>query len=76
MNDSAGIASSAGTLLPAMPARRHGSIHPAWKPTNRRLSAKDTLRAGAFMLCYLAAYAAAGYLGVMMVEWVWLRIFG
>jgi len=37
---------------------------------------KDSITAGAFMLFYLAAYGAAGYLGVMLVEWAWMRIFG
>ncbi len=37
---------------------------------------KDSLRAGAFMLFYLAAYAAAGYAGLAFVEWAWMRVFG
>lgn len=53
-----------------------GAIAPAWEPSNKRATMKDSITAGAFLLFYLAAYAAAGYLGVMFVEWAWMRMFG
>lgn len=76
MNEPAGVASHTGTLLPPMAARKPGAIRPAWKPSNRRISKKDSIRAGAFLILYMAAYGAAGYAGVMFIEWVWMRIFG
>ena len=62
--------------MPTMAAAETGTIRPTWEPSNRRPSRKDSITAGLFMLAYLAAYAAAGYLGVMFVEWAWMRIFG
>ena len=59
-----------------MAARARGAIQPAWEVSNRRISKKDSLRAGAFLILYMAAYGAAGYAGVMFIEWVWMRIFG
>ena len=76
MNDPAAIANHAGTLLPPMAARSRGAIQPTWEPSNKRLSKKDTFTAGAFLIFYMAAYLAAGYAGVTMIEWVWMRIFG
>jgi hypothetical protein len=76
MNDPTAVANRAGTLLPPMAARSRGAIEPAWKPSSKRLSKKDTLTAGAFMIFYVAAYLAAGYAGVTMIEWVWMRVFG
>lgn len=51
-------------------------MQPAWEPSKRRLSKKDTITAGAFLLFYLAAYLAAGYAGVTLIEWTWMRMFG
>lgn len=59
-----------------MAARSRGSIQPAWEPSKRRLSKKDTITASTFLLFYLAAYLAAGYAGVTLIEWAWMRIFG
>ena len=60
--------------MPTMAAP--GAIRPAWEPSTKRATMKDSITAGAFILFYLAAYAAAGYLGVTLVEWAWMRIFG
>jgi hypothetical protein len=76
MNDPAGIANHAGVFLPPMAAPSRGAIQPTWEPSQKRLSNKDTLTAGAFMIFYLAAYWAAGYSGVTMIEWAWMRVFG
>lgn len=62
--------------MPTMAAAAPGAIRPVWEPSNRRATARDSITATAFMLFYLAAYAAAGYLGVMFIEWAWMRIFG
>jgi hypothetical protein len=59
-----------------MAARSHGTIQPTWEPSKRRLSKKDTITVSAFLLFYLAAYLAAGYAGVTLIEWAWMRIFG
>jgi hypothetical protein len=76
MNDPAGIVSHAGTLLPPMAATSRVSIQPTWEPSKSQLSKKDTITASAFLLFYLAAYLAAGYAGVTLIEWAWMRIFG
>ena len=76
MNEQAGIATHAGPLLAPMPARSRGAIRPAWEPSSRHLSIKDSLTAGAFMILYMAAYLAAGFAGVTFMEWAWMRAFG
>jgi len=76
MNEPAGVVTHTGALMPTMAAAAPGAIRPAWEPSNRRPTTRDSLTAGVFMLFYLAAYAAAGYLGVMFIEWAWMRIFG
>jgi len=75
MNEPAGAASHAGVLLPPMAARSHGLVQPAWEPPIRRLSMKDSVRAGAFLIFCLAAYWAAGYAGVTLIEWAWMKVF-
>jgi hypothetical protein len=37
---------------------------------------KDSVRAGAFLIGCLALYFAAGYAGVTLIEWAWMKIFG
>jgi hypothetical protein len=37
---------------------------------------KDSVRAGAFLIFYLALYGAAGYAGITLIEWVWMKVFG
>ena len=76
MNEAAGAVTGTGALIPTMAAAAPGAIRPAWEPSNRRPTTRDSLTAGVFMLFYLAAYAVAGYLGVMFIEWAWMRIFG
>jgi len=36
---------------------------------------KDSVRAGAFLIFCLAAYWAAGYAGVTLIEWAWMKVF-
>jgi hypothetical protein len=76
MNERAGIATRAGTLAPTMPRRARIEVVRAWESPPRRLSMKDSITAGAFMIVYMAAYLAAGFAGVTIMEWVWMRIFG
>jgi hypothetical protein len=59
-----------------MAGRGSGAIRPAWEPPRKRLSIKDSIRASAFLTCYTAAYMAAGYAGVALIEWVWMQMFG
>jgi hypothetical protein len=37
---------------------------------------KDSIRAGAFLILYMALYGAAGYAGITLIEWVWIEVFG
>jgi hypothetical protein len=37
---------------------------------------KDSVRAGAFLIFYLALYLAAGYAGIALIEWTWMKAFG
>lgn len=76
MNEPAGVASRAGVLLPPMAARSRGPVQPAWEPRIRRLSMKDSVRAGAFLFFCLAVYGAAGYAGISLIEWAWMKVFG
>jgi hypothetical protein len=76
MNEPLGAASHAGGLLPPMAARSRGPVQPVWEPSVRRLSTTDSVRAGAFLICYLAAYLAAGYAAITLIEWMWTRAFG
>jgi len=74
MNE-AGGASHAGSLLPRIAAPPRGPIRPAWQPSKRRLSTRESVRACAFLMFYTAAYLAAGYAGVTFIEWVWMSVF-
>jgi len=76
MNEPAGVAAHAGALLPPMAARTRGPVQPAWEPANRRLSKIDSIRAGAFLILYLATYLAAGYAAIAALEWAWIQVFG
>ena len=76
MNEQAGIASDAGTLVPTMPRRARIELVRAWEAPPKKPSTKDSFRAGAFLIFYLAAYLAAGFAGVTFMEWAWMRIFG
>jgi hypothetical protein len=62
--------------MPGMPTRARIEVVRAWEVPPKKLSIKDSIRAGAFMVAYLAAYLAAGYLGVTVMEWAWMRVFG
>jgi hypothetical protein len=37
---------------------------------------KDSVRAGAFLFFCLAVYGAAGYAGISLIEWAWMKVFG
>jgi hypothetical protein len=76
VNEQASIANQAGTLIPTMAGRTHIEVVRAWEAPPRKLSMKDSITAGTFMVFYLAAYLAAGYVGVTFMEWAWMRIFG
>lgn len=58
-----------------MAARTRGPVQPAWEPVNRRLSKKDSVRAGAFLIFYLAMYMAAGYAAITLLAWAWMQVF-
>jgi hypothetical protein len=76
MNDQASIATHVGGLVRTMPPRAHIEVVRVWEPPPTKLSLKDSITASAFMVIYLAAYLAAGYVGVTFMEWAWMRIFG
>jgi hypothetical protein len=72
MNDQASIATHVGGLVRPMPPRAQIEVVRVWEPPPQKLSLIESLRAGAFMVVYLAA----GYVGVTFMEWAWMRIFG
>jgi hypothetical protein len=76
MNDPAGVASHAGALLPTMPSQAPVEVLPRWEPAPKQLSMMESVSASAFLVFYLVAYLAAGYVGVTFMEWAWMRIFG
>ena len=73
MNEPAG---PGGGKLPPMAARSRDALGPAGDRSSRTASLGDSLRACALFISYTAAYLAAGYAGLAVVEWVWIRIFG
>ena len=48
---------------------------PDWQGLRRKPSIGDSLTTVAFLLVYVAAYAAAGRAGLALVEWAWAAIF-
>jgi len=76
MNDQAGVAAHPGALIPAMPMRARGEVVRVWEPPPKKLSLMESVSAGAFLAFYLAAYLAAGFAGVSVMEWAWMRVFG
>ena len=79
MNEQAGIASHPPLIMAEyapMAARSSEPVPQIWERSPRRLSAKDTFTSSAFLIFYMAAYLAAGYVGVTFMEWAWMRIFG
>jgi hypothetical protein len=76
MSEQAGIAGHAGALLAPMPASVHREVVRIWEPPPKKVSLKESLIAGAFLLFYLAAYLTAGFAGVSFIEWAWMRVFG
>jgi hypothetical protein len=79
MNEHAGIARHSPMILAGrapMAGRAHIEVVRAWESPPKRLSMKDSFRAGAFLIFYLVAYLAAGFVGVTFMEWAWMRIFG
>lgn len=59
-----------------MAARPRGEVVRVWEPPPKKLSLLESVSAGAFLISYLAAYLAAGFAGVSVMEWAWMRIFG
>ncbi len=59
-----------------MAARTRGAVQRGWEPPPTKLSIRDSLSAGAFLVFYLAAYLTAGFAGVSLIEWAWMRVFG
>ncbi|HXO44843.1 MAG TPA: hypothetical protein VN846_05200 [Candidatus Cybelea sp.] len=76
MSDPAGLATHAGTLLTPIPTRSHAEVVRVWVPRPKKLLARDSITAGAFLVLYLAVYLTAGFAGVNLIEWVWMRVFG
>jgi hypothetical protein len=59
-----------------MAVRSRCEVVRVWEPSPKKLSLKDSLSAGAFLVFYLAAYLTAGFAGVTFIEWAWMRVFG
>ncbi len=76
MNDPAGVAAHPGALLPSVATRARCEVVRVWEPPPKKLSLLESVSAGAFLAFYLAAYLAAGFVGVSVMEWAWMRVFG
>ncbi|MGA8366923.1 MAG: hypothetical protein ACLQMT_10545 [Candidatus Acidiferrales bacterium] len=46
------------------------------EPSSAKYGIQDSFAAGALMLLYVAAYIAAGFASLALLEWAWVRIFG
>lgn len=70
------MSEAVSTFLPRVAVRSRNAIEqlPASLPGRPTLT--NSIAAGAFLVFYLAAYLAAGFAGMAMLEWAWLRIFG
>jgi hypothetical protein len=75
MNDQAELAGHTGTFLTPIPNRTHCEVVRVWEPPPKKVSPRDSLTAGAFLVLYLAVYMTAGFAGVNFVEWAWMRVF-
>jgi hypothetical protein len=76
MNEQAGLATHAGTLLTPIPARPPAEVVRIWQPRPKKLLPRESIAAGVFLVLYLAVYLTAGFAGVNLIEWVWMRVFG
>jgi hypothetical protein len=76
MSDQAGLASHAGAFLAPVSTRTRCEVVRVWERGPKMLSLRDSLTAGAFLLLYLAVYLTAGFAGVNLIEWAWMRVFG
>jgi hypothetical protein len=55
-------------------SRRHFPIATGWNVPSSKPSKAQSVKACAFLLGYLAAYLAAGYGAIALVERVWLAL--
>jgi hypothetical protein len=55
-------------------SRRHFPIATGWNVPSTKPSKAHSVKACAFLLGYLAAYLAAGYGAITLVERVWLAL--
>ncbi len=76
MNDQVGIAAHPGALLPSVATRASCEVVRVWEPPPKKLSLIESVGAGAFLIFYLGVYLAAGFVGVSVMEWAWMRVFG
>jgi len=75
MSEQVGVSGPAGTRLPPMAGRTRGAVQRGWEPPPKKLSLKDSVSAGAFLVFYLVAYLMAGFAGVTFMEWAWMQVF-
>ncbi|MBZ5695862.1 MAG: hypothetical protein LAN36_10955 [Acidobacteriia bacterium] len=70
------MSEAVSTFLPPVATRSRNMVEelPASLPGQPTL--KNSIAAVAVLVLYLAAYMAAGFAGLAMLEWAWLRIFG
>jgi hypothetical protein len=45
-------------------------------PSPRKLPVKDSVLACLFLSLYVGTYMAAGFVGVTMIEWAWVKLVG
>ena len=70
------MSQAVSTFLPPVAARSRGMAEEFPVSLPGRPTLKDSIIAGAFLILYLAGYLAAGFAGVTLLKWAWLRIFG
>ena len=76
MNEHFGMSEAVSTFLPPVATRSHSMVEELPASLPGRPTLKNSIAAGAVLILYLAAYLAAGFAGMAMLEWAWLRIFG
>jgi len=76
MAENFGMSGAVSTFLPPVAVRSRDAVEALPASPPERPTLKNSITAGAFLVLYLAAYLAAGFAGMAMLEWAWLRIFG
>ncbi|HXQ27356.1 MAG TPA: hypothetical protein VN822_13180 [Candidatus Acidoferrales bacterium] len=76
MSDQYGMGEAVSSFLPPVAVRSRSMVEELPASLPERPTLKNSITAGAFLVLYLAAYLAAGFAGMAMLEWAWLRIFG